>query len=397
MSVRAEWPSLTYEQVPWTADDTRTGSRRDQRRHRGPYAAAVVPAIGAATPSLPAAVLATAEDAVTQIARFDAELGAEIAPFAAVLLRTESAASSMIENLTASARAIAEAELRPSSRTNAAVIVANEQAMSAAIRLAATLDDAAILSMHDALLRSSAAEIAGRWRDQQVWIGGSSLGPHAADFVPPHHRRLPAAIADLVSFMDRDDLPVLVHVALAHAQFETIHPFADGNGRVGRALVHAMLRNKGTVRNVTVPISAGLLVDRERYFDGLTRYRAGDPTPIVEAFAEATFAALANGRQLTRELRDVRSDWDDRINVRRGAAAWRVADLLLRQPVVDSRTVAAQLGIAVQNVGRVLEPLERAGVVVEFSGGRRNRLWRAPEVLDVLDGFAARPGRRARA
>lgn len=396
MSVAAvPWPAVTYEPIPWESGDAPTASRRDRRRHRGPYDAAVVPAIAQTSPAFPSDVTAAAEEAVAEISRFDAELGSEIAPFAAVLLRSESAASSRIENLTASARAIAEAELHEGSRVNASIVVANQRAMTAAIELADQLDGDAILAMHAALLGASDPEIAGRWREQQVWIGGSNIGPHSAVFVPPHHDRVQEAVEDLVAFMDRDDLPVMVHVAVAHAQFETIHPFPDGNGRVGRALVHAMLHSKGTTRNVTVPISAGLLVDVDRYFAALTAYRQGDPTGIVAAFTDATFSAVSNGRQLAEELRSIRAGWGESVTARRGANAWRLADLFVRQPVLDATTIATELGIPVQHVSRVIAPLEAASVVVESSGRRRNRLWRAPEVLAALDRFAARAGRRA--
>lgn len=355
------------------------------------------PAIAELTVPLPAEVAAAAEDATAEIARFDGELGHEIAPFAAVLLRSESAASSKIENLSASARAIAEATVHGHGNRNASSVVANERAMSAAIALADRIDGAAILAMHAALLGRTDPAIAGRWREEQVWIGGGDLGPHGALFVPPHPTRVPAAIDDLVAFIDRDDVPVLAHAAVAHAQFETIHPFPDGNGRTGRALVHAHLRQKGLIRNVTVPVSAGLLADTDAYFDALTGYRRGDPTDIVEQFARAAFAAVGNGRRLVDDLHTIRSEWDERIRVRRGAAAWRIADLLLRQPVVNAGLVAAELGIAPQNTYRSLRPLVDAGVLVGFTDKKRNQLWRAPEVLDALDRFAARAGRRNRA
>src|SRR5581483_1432816 len=210
------------------------------------------------------------------------------------------------------------------------------------------------------------------------------------------HSRVPGAIGDLVAFVDRDDIPVLAHAAVAHAQFETIHPFPDGNGRVGRALVHAYLRHQGLTRNVTVPISAGLLTDTDAYFAALTGYRDGDPVPIVEQFARAAFAAVANGRRLVDDLHAIRRGWDDRIRVRRGATAWSIADLLLGHPVVNAVLVAVELGIAPQNTYRSLQPLVEAGVLVEFTDRKRNQLWRAPEVLDALDRFALRAGRRRR-
>jgi hypothetical protein len=187
-SVRTTWAPLTYEELPWELDESVPASRAAKRRHLGPYRAALVPEIAQRDLVLPGDVAALAEDAATAIARFDAELGHEIAPFSAVLLRTESAASSNIEHLTASARAIAEAELAPSGRNNASLIVANTAAMTAAIALAHQIDDSAILAMHRALLEHSQPSIAGTWREEQVWIGGQAIGPHDASFVPPHHR-----------------------------------------------------------------------------------------------------------------------------------------------------------------------------------------------------------------
>src|SRR5690606_15292452 len=142
-----------------------------------------------------------------------------------------------------------------------------------------------------------------QFRDQQVWIGGTDYSPHRADFVPPVASRINRSIQDLCAFSERTDLPLLAQAAIAHAQFETIHPFNDGNGRGGRALVHVMLRNGGATTRTTVPVSAGLLSDTGAYHDALTAYRNGDPNPIIEEFSRAAFAALRNGQQLVTDLR----------------------------------------------------------------------------------------------
>lgn len=401
------WPVVTYETLPWRSRyEPGSASRAAMSSQAGPYRAAIPPLIATTALDLPAATAAAAEDAAVEIARFDAEMGAEIAPFQAVLLRTESAASSQIEHLTASARAIAEAAVTPStvgpssgsspSRRNGALILANSRAMAAAIDLADHMDAAAILRMHDELMRPSVPEIAGRWRSEQVWIGGGDLGPHRAVFIPPHHERVPKAIDDLVAFMRRADLPVLAHAAVAHAQFETIHPFPDGNGRTGRALLHAMLRRHGLTRAITVPMSAGLLADIDAYFATLTGYRQGDVAPIVELLAEAAFRAIANGRQLVTDLNIIRSGWNERVKARPHARTWQVADLLLRQPVVNVALVARELQISPPNVYRVIEPLLVAGILVETTDRRRGRMWRSEEILRALDDFAARAGRRRR-
>ncbi len=390
------WPAIAFEQVPWVSKyEQGAASRNELRRHQGPYEAAIPATIAHSVAHLPAELSAAVDEAAVEIARFDEQLGSQVAPFVAILLRSESAASSQIENITASARAIAEAELAGGKGAgNAAQVVANTRAMSAAIELSADLSADAILSMHDALLRPHNPDIAGRWRTEQVWIGGGRLGPHQAQFVPPQHSRVSQAMDDLLAFIDRDDMPAMVQAAIAHAQFETIHPFADGNGRTGRALIHALLRAKGLTRNVTVPVSAGLLVDVDAYFGALGVYRSGHPEAIVARLADATFAAVANGRMLVEELREIRLSWDDRIKARRGANVWRIADLLLAHPVVDAAVIASSLGIATSNVYAPLEPLLAAGVLTHTNDRRRGQIWRSKEVLVALDAFAARAGKR---
>ena len=394
--VSGSWPALDTEERAWQSKiPPELVSARIRQRHSGPYRAAVVPKIADQALALPADVATLAEDASVEIARFDAELGAEVAPFASVLLRSESASSSKIENLTSGAKSIALAELGSKEKRNATEIVGNVAAMVAALALADRLDEDAILAMHAALLSDVQPEIAGRWREEQVWIGGDSFGPHGAAFIPPHHDDVPALMSDLVTFTRRTDLPLLSQAAIAHAQFETIHPFPDGNGRTGRALIHAMLRGHGLTRNVTVPVSAGLLIDTNGYFEALTAYREGNPAAIVEKLANASFAAAANGRQLVLDLRGIRQSWEDKIKARSGSTAWQLADVLLRQPVIDTPTVARELGVTAQNALRAVMPLNNVGILAEFTGFARNRVWQSREVLDALDDFAARAGRRA--
>jgi Fic family protein len=187
----------------------------------------------------------------------------------------------------------------------------------------------------------------------------------------------------------------MVQAAIAHAQFETIHPFVDGNGRTGRALIHSLLRAKGLTRNVTIPVSSGLLTDIDAYFAALNSYRSGDPQAIIARLVGASFTAVTNGRALVQELRDIRTSWADRINARRGANAWRIADLLLAQPVLNAATIAAALSIAPNNVYAPIETLLSAGIVTQGNDKRRGQIWRAPEVLAALDAFASRAGKRS--
>lgn len=391
---KAAWPSLGHEERPWHSVQHEYGSRTQKRLAAGPYLAAVPAFIASRTIPLDSELQTLTEEVASELARFDAEVGHIAAPFASILLRTESASSSEIENLSSGARQIALAELGERSSTNAQLIVGNVRAMQAALALSESIDGQAILEMHRALLEHSNPDIVGRWRDEQVWIGGGSLGPHTAEFVPPHQDRVSALMDDLVVFANRVDLPVLAQTAIAHAQFETIHPFPDGNGRVGRALIQAMLRGGQLTRNVTVPVSAGLLHDTGRYFDALGAYRSGDIAPIVRSIAEASFAAVHNGRILVDDLERVRREWRERIRARRDSAAHRLVDILLRQPVVDSAAAARQLGISTVNAQVAIDRLVDANVLTQITGGRRNRIWLAKDVVRVLDEFGARAKRR---
>jgi Fic family protein len=348
---------------------------------------------------LAAETVALADDASQELARFDAEAGMITAPFASILLRSESASSSEVENLTSSAKQVALAEIGESKSGNARLVVANVRAMTAAIAMSDRLDEDSILAMHEALLRDTLLtgtppEYVGRWRDQQVWIGGGSISPHAATFVPPHQGRVPDLMADVVSFARRTDVPVLVQAAIAHAQFETVHPFPDGNGRTGRALLQGMLRHGRLTRNVTVPVSAGLLRDTDAYFGALTDYRTGRPDAIVTAVAEASFAAVQNGRALVADIQAAAKRWDSQIIVRSDSSVHQVKAYLLRQPVVNTKTVAAELGISEVAAQGAIDRLVDADVLTKISAGQRNRIWQATEILTALDAFGARARRR---
>ncbi len=392
------WPAIRTEQHPWTIPADALISNAQRRRINSPYEAAITPPIAELTPDIDGETRAAAEEAIIEITRFDAEFGSRIVPFSAILLRSESAASSRIEQLTASAKAIALAELDDDRRNNAnaALIVSNVRAMEAAIDMADRLDLDSILAMHAVLLEHERPEWAGHWRTDQVWIGGSRFGPHGAMFVPPRQERVPAAMADLVAFAIRDDVPALVHAAIAHAQFETIHPFPDGNGRTGRALIHAMLRRHGVTRNVTVPISAGLLVDTDAYFSALGSYRSGELEPIVAQIADAAFSAILNARHLLTEIDEATGEWASRIKARSDSAVWPLIELLVRQPAVTAASVTTALGVSKPAALNAIDQLEGAGVLIKAKGEERNRAWVAIDIVTALDRFAERGGRRSR-
>jgi Fic family protein len=392
-------PAATYEAQTWTPADRGYFSRAEMRRQRGPYQSIVTAPLADWQPNLPAAVAADVEDGTRALVEFDLHalrvLGAEspaLGPMSAILLRTESSSSSQIENLTTSARQLALAEIGQSEKPNANTVVGNVRAMEAALKLSDRIETAAILTMHRELMlhQLGFAQHAGQFRQELVWIGRDNAGPIGADFVAPQYERVPGAVQDIVEFAERDDLPVLVQVAVAHAQFETIHPFVDGNGRTGRALAQAMLRSKRLVEHVTVPISAGLLTDTGTYFDALNAFRAGDAGPIVHRFADASRFAAASGRVLVDDLAAQLAEARDKLaGIRAHAAVWKVLPRLVGQPIVNTRYLTSELAMNEVTALRALELLADRQVLVERTGLQRNRLWQHPGILEVLDDYAS--------
>jgi Fic family protein len=399
-------PPVSFEDHDWLAETDGMTSRARLSAASGPYQSTVPAKIADYCPSISADLAADVEEASAALAKFDtyaqARLGSDnptLGPMSSILLRTESSSSSQIENLTVGARQLAFAELGRSGSENARVVVANVRTMEAALALAERLDENAILAMHSELLAGQPGweQHAGRYRETLVWVGTSAITPRGASHVAPQAEHVPGAMRDLVQFMRRDDIPVVFQSAVAHAQLETIHPFSDGNGRTGRAVVHAMLRSKGLVTRTTAPVSAGLLTDAEAYFDALGHYRRGDARPILEQFARASRYAASTGVRLVDDLSDQVEEGRQNLadaRLRPQAAGWRVVPLLVSNPVVNARLLSERLGMNAMTAQRALTQLTEAGVLSERTGMQRNRVWQHSGILGVLDQYAQRVRRR---
>ena len=236
------------------------------------------------------------------LARFDAQQASRGYDLPSLLLRSESAASSQIENLTSSVRNVALAELCDDAPSNARVIVGNPAAMRCALRLEDDLSVEGIRSIHRELINRGGQSFGGEIRDEQVWVGGSAYSPRGALFVPPAATRVPACLDDLVAFARREDLNPIAKAVIVHAQFGTIHPFIDGNGRTGRTMLHEILKRDGVLKYATLPVSTGLLHNIEAYMAFIKSYQAGDPVPVVVQLVEALELAIALGNETARNL-----------------------------------------------------------------------------------------------
>ncbi|MCL1801262.1 MAG: Fic family protein, partial [Promicromonosporaceae bacterium] len=267
---------------PWQ-QTARGGSMADRMLAEIPVS--IPPLIAGIDVETPSALVAEMEDAIREIASVDQTHGQQLAPLAAMLLRVESVASSKIESVEASVDDFARALHGIKSNPSATSMVAATRALSSFISGLSggngiTFDS--LLSAHETLMMNDEQEsaYAGRFRDMQNWIGGSDYSPRGALFVPPPARMVEPLVTDLLQFANRSDLPVILQGAIAHAQFESIHPFTDGNGRIGRSLINAIFRRRRITRRTVVPIASALVARRDDYFATLTAYRAGDIEPL---------------------------------------------------------------------------------------------------------------------
>jgi Fic family protein len=360
------------------------------------------PLIAGLEPVLTGRIAADGEDAVRAIMALDLRHGAALRSLDNLLLRTESVASSKIEGLDAGSDAYARATHGIRANSTATEMAAGTEAIAAllgTVRIDTPLAAADVLAAHAVLMRNDTLDhtYAGRWRDVQNWIGGSDHSPRDADYVPPPPESVDGYMRDLFAFANRTDVPVLAHVALLHAQFESIHPFTDGNGRIGRALINAVLRRRGVTTRVVVPIASALVARRDRYFALLSDYRLGDPDGIISEFSSAAQIAAEESMTTAERIRDLPDEWRTALgSVRAGSAVAQLLENLPSVPVFSADEAQAAVSGPSSSVYAAISRLEESGIVRPLTERRRNQVWGVTDVLSELDDLSARIARRAR-
>lgn len=318
------------------------------------------------------------------------------------LLRAESVASSRIEGLVLSHRRLAKADFSPERHdATAQAVLANMRALERAIELAGDAGEVRrddLLEVHRILFEGMRDEhLGGRLREEQSWVGGAASSPRNAEFVPPPPELVPGLLDDLCLFCNRTDLPAAIQAAIAHVQFETIHPFFDGNGRVGRALILIILRRREVAAGYLPPVSLALAGEADRYVAGLTGWRAGDEDDWYTVFVDALFKAADGAQQFASRVADLQMRWIEMAgNPRGGSGARRLVELLPSHPIVDVATASELIGGSAERARLAISRLESAGVLQKTSVTRRRRVWECVGLFDLLDRFERSLGRSAR-
>jgi Fic family protein len=381
-----------YVTRSWPANPAAPGGRAERRAFR--YRAFVpdrIARLNLALPSNVAAAVSNAERAVDALNR-DPPRIASLEVVARRLLRAESVASSRIEGLVLSQRRLARAEAEESDARDetARSVLGNVAAMEEAVELGSNarplrLPD--VLALHRVLMLATATpQIAGQPRERQNWIGGNAYNPGRADFVPPPPERVRDFMEDLVVFMNRTDVPPVVQAAIAHAQFETIHPFADGNGRVGRALIHVVLRRRGLAPRYVPPVSLVLAADAKAYVGGLMAFREDRAAEWALLFARAIERAAAKASELALRLAELHERWRERAGrPRRHSSAEALIVELSAHPIVRVATAQKFLGRSKQAVNEAIAVLAEKGVLHAITLAKRNRAWEARDLFDLIN------------
>jgi Fic family protein len=383
-----------YVERRWEGDPGAVGGRR--ARASFTYEAFVPDLVAGIVPVVPFDVADAAADAETAIRVLNdrASVGG-LEAIGPLLLRSEAVASSRIEGYDVSSLNLARALVDPrAARGSARIVAANVSAMEEAIAIAdkdrrVTTDD--LLAIHATLMAGGERARPGRVREEQNWIGGRLGNPSDAAFVPPPEDLVAPLLEDLVSFIARDDLPAVAQAAIAHAQFETIHPFIDGNGRVGRALVHVVLRRRGVATRFVPPVSIVLAARPTAYIDGLTAFREGRVAEWVGSFAGAAAAAATASIELADQVAELQARWRTRAGrPRSDSAAARLIALLPALPVLSAPTARGAIGVSQQQTLAALKSLADAGVLRQISSGSYDRQYAATELFDLLTAYEER-------
>jgi len=334
----------------------------------------------------------------------------DLAGVSRFLLRSEAIASSRIEGIAPSVGQVALAELGaqeavPDVSAQARLVANNMTIVQDARTALVDADRVAVqhlVDLHAALLPGEPQHYG--IRTVQNWIGGSDHHPLDADFVPPVASRVPLLLDDLVAYLNGAGHSPIVQAGLVHAQFETIHPFTDGNGRVGRALIHTVLTRRGLTTQAVLPVSLVLSTLRSDYVAGLTAYRHSHTTGSaashqaraewLRVFARAVITASEQAGHLGAQLAELRREWAERLAdtraergharaVRGDSATAQILRDLPGSPVLTSATVQRIHGVSHVAAGRALDELVAARIL-HVRDRRGTRFYQAREVLDLV-------------
>lgn len=251
------------------------------------------------------------------------------------------------------------------------------------------LSNRLIKKVHEILLDSVRGEskLPGEFRQSQNWIGGASLA--SAYFIPPHHNNVPELMSDLEMFMHNEDIsvPHLIKIAIVHYQFETIHPFLDGNGRIGRLLVPLYLVSNGLLKKPSLYLSDFIEKNKSSYYEALTRVRTTDDIIYwLKFFLEAVISTAESGVQTFETILSIKQDMDEKIIQfgKKAHNASKLVELLYQKPIINLTNIVDELSIAKSTANTLIKDFEKKEILKEITGHQRNKHYAFKRYLDAF-------------
>jgi Fic family protein len=325
--------------------------------------------------------------------------------FVAMYVRQEAVLSSQIEGTQSTLEDVLKFELDAKGHDaprDVAEVVNYVQAMNYGLARLKTLPLSLrlIREIHAILLTGvrGGDRTPGEFRRVQNWIGPAGCSIHAATFVPPPAEQLPAALADLEHFLHDPAQPLLIHCGLVHAQFETIHPFIDGNGRIGRLLITLLLCERQALQLPLLYLSYYLKAHRAEYYDRLMAVRndgnwEGWLSFFLRGIVEVSQAATATARAIL----TLREEHRQQIaaQMEGSTTGLRLLDQLFEQPLLTVRLVEEHLGCSYATAAKLVEAFVQLGLLRETTGWQRNRRFRYDPYLALFEPSLYQPGAAA--
>jgi Uncharacterized conserved protein len=379
-----------FVDLTWAPDFSHSsGPQRKAQR----YKAFIPGKIADDEPTLESSTMALSERAGNVVRDLNSDLSGLVSleGMGRQLLRSEALASSQIEGLNISHRKLAEAELEGRQGHHMAKeIMGTIKALERAIDIGAqprALDIDAIIDIHKELaIMPPLDKIAGQIRKEASWIGGSA--PPNAEYVGPPHEEVRPLLRDLCRFMSRDDISPIPQAAIAHAQFELIHPFGDGNGRVGRCLIHVVFRRRGIAPEYVPPISLVLGANKDAYIAGLQSFRVGRADQWIKQFARAVEIAAAKAREFSSKVASLQESWRALVKPVRGdAAVLPLIDVLPKYPVITAAVAEKEIDRSRPATINALSRLDSVDVLKRHRNQKRGDSWEANELFQLLNTF----------
>ncbi|MGM0519612.1 MAG: Fic family protein [Campylobacterota bacterium] len=285
---------------------------------------------------------------------------------------------------------VAKEQIDPEKRDDWQEVRNYIDAMNSAIKELESLpiSNRLIKNIHAILLNSVRGETKqpGEFRKSQNWIGGTSLA--TAYFIPPHHKEVDELMSDLEKFLHDEEIfvPHLIKIAIAHYQFETIHPFLDGNGRIGRLMITLYLVSNGLLKKPSLYLSDFIEKNKSAYYEALTRVRTNnDLTHWIKFFLEAVIVTANSGVKTFQDILSLKQEMDSLVVGfgKKAHNATRLVEMLYQKPIVNMTDVGRELNLAKATVSSLIKDFEEKGILKETTGYERNKYYAFTRYLDA--------------